>query len=89
MKNIIAECDRSHTRKTKTGKTYEKFLGQTDYDQKVLLPFKGFLHASFCKYFKSNDCNINLLYLYVATQDCAGRSLVKAEEAVEEMASET
>jgi len=68
---------------------YEKFLGQMDYNQKFLLPFETFLHASFCKYFKSNDCNINLLYSYVAAQDCTGRSLVQPEEAMEGMASET
>jgi len=83
-----AECDRSHTGKTKTGETYEKFLGERDYDQKFLLPFEGFLHASFCKCFKWNDRNINLLDSYVAAQDCAGRSLVKPEEAAEGMASE-
>jgi len=39
---------RSHTGKTKTGETYEKFLGAKDYNEK-LENFESFLHASFCK----------------------------------------
>ncbi|KIM35207.1 hypothetical protein M413DRAFT_20789 [Hebeloma cylindrosporum] len=52
----------SHTGKTKAGETFEKFLGKTDYDQNILVPFERFLHASF------------------SAEDCAARSLVKAEE---------
>ena len=41
---------RSHTGKTKAGEMFKKFMGKKDYDEKLLVPFEGFLHASFCKY---------------------------------------
>ena len=48
---------RSHTRRTKGGETYEKFLGPKEYDDK-LLSFEKFLHALFCEYI---DWNLLLL----------------------------
>ena len=41
---------RSHTGKTKAGKTFEKFLGKKEYDKSFLSPFERFLHSSFCEY---------------------------------------
>lgn len=41
---------RSHTGKTKDDETFEKFLGQTAYDEFLLVPFERFLHSSFCEY---------------------------------------
>ena len=64
------------------GKTFEKFLSTKDYDDKVLLPFEGFLHASFRKYYKWNGRDRNLPHSYIAAEDCAARSLtVKPEQA--------
>jgi hypothetical protein len=64
------------------GETFEKFLGTKDYDDKVLLPFEGFLHASFRKYYKWNGRDRNLPHSYLAAEDCAARSLtVKPEQA--------
>ena len=40
---------RSHSGKTKGGESFEKFLGQKEYDEHVLFPFEKFLRASFCK----------------------------------------
>jgi hypothetical protein len=40
---------RSHTGKTKTGESFEKFLGKKEYDEHLLIPFEKFLHATFCK----------------------------------------
>ncbi|EDR04482.1 uncharacterized protein LACBIDRAFT_304605 [Laccaria bicolor S238N-H82] len=37
----------SHTGKTKSGETFEKFLGKQDYDASLLLPFERFLNSSF------------------------------------------
>ncbi|KIJ97314.1 hypothetical protein K443DRAFT_9969 [Laccaria amethystina LaAM-08-1] len=46
----------SHTGKTKTGETFEKFLGTKDYDEK-LASFEKFLHASFSE----EDCALRSL----------------------------
>ena len=66
---------RSHTGKTKAGEMFEKFIGKNNYDEKLLLPFEAFLHASFCKY--PNKVKMAKLTLLIATEDCATRSLVK------------
>jgi hypothetical protein len=68
---------RSHTGKTKTGETFEKFLGTKDYDEK-LASFEKFLHASFCKYRHGIEPQHALTFL-PAEEDCALRSLVKDE----------
>jgi hypothetical protein len=64
------------------GETFEKFLGTKDYDDKVLLPFERFLHASFRKCYKWNGRDRNLPHSYLAAEDCAARSLsVKPDQA--------
>ena len=70
---------RSHTGKTKAGETFEKFIGDKDYDAKLLLPFEAFLNASFCKY--PIKIETAKLTSPIATEDCAARSLVKPEPA--------
>lgn len=72
------EC-RSHTGKTKAGEKFDKFMGDKDYDEKLLLPFEAFLNASFCKYL--NKVEAVKLTLSIAAEDCAARSLVKPEPA--------
>ena len=67
----------------KLGRTFEKFLGTKDYDDKLLLPFEGFLHASFCKYSKWNGHDRDLLVSYLAAEDRAARSLSVKPEQVE------
>ena len=44
---------RSHTGKTKDGETFKKFLGKTEYNEFLLLPFETFLQSSFCEYHKN------------------------------------
>ena len=66
---------RSHTGKTKAGETFEKFIGDKDYNAKLLLPFEAFLNASFCKY--PIKIETAKLTSPIATEDCAARSLVK------------
>jgi len=68
---------RSHTGKAKDGKTFEKFLGEKVYDEK-LKAFEKFLHSSFCEYHKKPYYQ-HKLTLMLAQEDCASRSLVKDE----------
>ncbi|KIJ91185.1 hypothetical protein K443DRAFT_135548 [Laccaria amethystina LaAM-08-1] len=69
----------SHTGKTKDGETFEKFIGNKDYDEKLLLPFEAFLNASFCKY--PDKVETAKLTLFIAEEDCAARSLKSKEKA--------
>ena len=41
---------RSHMGKTTSGKRFKKFLEKQEYGVSLLLPFKRFLHSSFCEY---------------------------------------
>jgi hypothetical protein len=66
-----------HFGKTKTGESFEKFLGNSDYDEHVLRPFEKFLHASFSKY---RDKHFRLNLSFVDKEDCIARALPKETE---------
>jgi hypothetical protein len=53
---LLLILPRSHAGTTKSGQTFENFLGKKAYDENILLPFDKFLHASFCK---SSQSNVN------------------------------
>jgi hypothetical protein len=40
------------------GESFEKFLGEKEYDDCLLRPFEKFLHATFCKWY---DPNLNIM----------------------------
>ena len=53
---------RSHTGKMKDGETFEKFLGMTEYNEFLLLPFERFLQSSFCEYHKNKLTVTGLMF---------------------------
>ena len=75
---VLTKKSRVHFGRTKSGETFEIFLGNGDYDEHLLKPFEMFLNASFSKYCDREILSFNLSF--ADKEDCDAGALPKGTE---------